>query len=39
MEKHSLWVRRRDHLVPYPASYTVLELVFGRKKRKSLQTE
>lgn len=30
-EKHSHWVRREDHLVPYPTSYAVPERVLGEK--------
>lgn len=35
-EKNSQWVRREDHLVPYPASHTVPERVLGEKQKKDL---
>jgi len=36
MEKHSRWVRREDHLVPYPAASAVPEPVLGEKSKKEL---
>lgn len=34
-EKHRHWVRE-DHLVPYPASYTLSEWVLGEKQKNKL---